>query len=113
MLKAAKTVAERRGLNPPPSTRSMGEPDAWMDEFGEVSTVKPAINPKPLYLAETVLAASKSKKDAKPDNRHRFVPNKKFPWFCASCGYSPHEPLMHFQPELIAQIDGPATRGKP
>lgn len=33
-----------------------------------------------------------------PDNRHEFVPNKKYPWFCAHCGYAPHEPLKHVQP---------------
>lgn len=34
-----------------------------------------------------------------PDNRHAFVPNKKYPWFCAHCGYAPHEPLKHIQPD--------------
>lgn len=38
------------------------------------------------------------------DNRHDFVPNKKYPWFCAFCGYAPHEPLKHFQP--IATTEG-------
>jgi len=32
-----------------------------------------------------------------PDSRHRFVPDKKYPWFCGQCGYAPHEPLMHYQ----------------
>ena len=31
----------------------------------------------------------------KPDTRHRFVPNKKYPWFCAHCGYPPENPVMH------------------
>lgn len=29
------------------------------------------------------------------DSRHRFEPNSKYPWFCAVCGYAPHEPLKH------------------
>lgn len=31
----------------------------------------------------------------KPDTRHHFTPNPKYPWFC-TCGYAEHEPLMHF-----------------
>lgn len=31
----------------------------------------------------------------KPDTRHRFVPNKKYPWFCRDCGYPPEHPVMH------------------
>lgn len=26
---------------------------------------------------------------------HEFRPHPKYPWFCAACGYAPHEPLMH------------------
>lgn len=33
-----------------------------------------------------------------PDTRHAYKPHRKYPWFCASCGYAEHEPLMHFQP---------------
>lgn len=43
-------------------------------------------------------AISRYSGEVKPvDNRHDFVPHKKFPWFCAHCGYAPHEPLKHFQ----------------
>jgi hypothetical protein len=28
---------------------------------------------------------------------HEFRPHKKYPWFCADCGYAPHEPLKHPQ----------------
>lgn len=28
---------------------------------------------------------------------HRFVPDRKYPWFCAECGYAPHEVLKHIQ----------------
>lgn len=28
---------------------------------------------------------------------HRFTPDRKYPWFCAECGYAPHEPLKHIQ----------------
>lgn len=31
----------------------------------------------------------------KPDTRHTFAPNKKYPWFCAHCGYPPEHPIMH------------------
>ena len=31
----------------------------------------------------------------KPDTRHRFVPNKKYPWFCRDCGYPPEHPVTH------------------
>jgi hypothetical protein len=30
-----------------------------------------------------------------PDTRHAYKPHRKYPWFCASCGYAEHEPLMH------------------
>lgn len=36
------------------------------------------------------------------DNRHKFQPNKKYPWFCAICGYAPHEKLAH-PPEAPAK----------
>lgn len=26
---------------------------------------------------------------------HDYKPHKKYPWFCAHCGYAEHEPLMH------------------
>ncbi|WP_315127305.1 hypothetical protein [Comamonas antarctica] len=29
------------------------------------------------------------------NHRHDFRPNKKYPWFCADCGYAPHDELMH------------------
>lgn len=29
------------------------------------------------------------------DLRHTFVPNKRYPWFCAHCGYGEHERLIH------------------
>lgn len=35
----------------------------------------------------------------RPDTRHRFAPNKKYPWFCGHCGYPPEHPLMHL-PEV-------------
>lgn len=28
---------------------------------------------------------------------HDYVPNKKYPWFCAHCGYPEHERLKHTQ----------------
>ena len=31
----------------------------------------------------------------KPDTRHVYRPNKKYPWFCECCGYAEHETLMH------------------
>lgn len=31
-------------------------------------------------------------------DRHRFNPHKKYPWFCAECGYGPSEPLKHILP---------------
>lgn len=31
----------------------------------------------------------------KPDNRHKYEPNKKYPWFCKHCGYAEHEKIMH------------------
>ncbi|MBD9390170.1 hypothetical protein IB237_23495 [Agrobacterium sp. AGB01] len=42
---------------------------------------------------------------ARVDNRHRFEPNKKYPWFCAICGYAPHEPLAHL-PAAPAKQEG-------
>jgi hypothetical protein len=31
----------------------------------------------------------------RPDTRHRFAPNKNYPWFCAHCGYPPEHPVIH------------------
>ena len=31
------------------------------------------------------------------ETRHRFEPHRRFPWFCAHCGYAPHEALQHIQ----------------
>jgi CRISPR/Cas system-associated exonuclease Cas4 (RecB family) len=33
--------------------------------------------------------------DHSPHLRHRFAPDKKYPWFCAQCGYPPDHPVMH------------------
>ena len=41
--------------------------------------------------------------------KHKFVPHEKFPWFCAECGYAPHEPLMHL---TAAQEEGAARPGE-
>lgn len=30
-----------------------------------------------------------------PDTRHKYVPNRKYPWFCGKCGYAEHEKLKH------------------
>lgn len=30
-----------------------------------------------------------------PDTRHSYTPNRKYPWFCAECGYPEHERLQH------------------
>jgi hypothetical protein len=35
---------------------------------------------------------------------HLFRPHRKYPWFCAHCGYGPGEPLKHVQ-EIIAGDD--------
>ena len=31
-----------------------------------------------------------------PDHRHPYKPHRKYPWFCDSCGYAEHDPLMHY-----------------
>ena len=31
----------------------------------------------------------------KPHPKHEYVPNAKYPWFCAHCGYGPSEKLIH------------------
>lgn len=45
----------------------------------------------------------------KPDTRHRFVPNKKFPWFCRDCGYPPEHPVMHLP--AAASLDSENAKG--
>ena len=38
---------------------------------------------------------------AAPSNKtHKYKPHKKYPWFCANCGYAKHELLMHDKEEL-------------
>ena len=34
--------------------------------------------------------------------RHKFVPHRKYPWFCGTCGYAPHEALKHLPQEVPA-----------
>lgn len=34
----------------------------------------------------------------KPYPKHAFVPHAQYPWFCAQCGYSPSETLIHETP---------------
>jgi len=46
------------------------------------------------HLARSALATPTP--NEVPSNQHEFVPDQKYPWFCAHCGYVPHEPLMHF-----------------
>jgi len=29
------------------------------------------------------------------NSKHKYNPHKKYPWFCADCGYAEHELLMH------------------
>lgn len=40
-------------------------------------------------------AAPRPPEPVAPNRRHAFRPNKKYPWFCADCGYEPHDELMH------------------
>ncbi|MBC9176781.1 hypothetical protein [Pseudoroseomonas ludipueritiae] len=42
--------------------------------------------------------AEVAQRPPKPD-LHHFKPNRKYPWYCAHCGYAPHEPLKHIQPK--------------
>ncbi len=48
---------------------------------------------------KSVIAAAKATEAPPVDTRHRFVPARKYPWFCGVCGYAPHEALMHIQDE--------------
>jgi ribosomal protein L37E len=42
---------------------------------------------------------------AQRDTRHRYQPNRKYPWFCAECGYPEHERLKHAVNEQEATTD--------
>jgi hypothetical protein len=42
----------------------------------------------------------------KPDTRHRFKPNRKYPWFCAFCGYPPEHPIMHLPDDQADRTEG-------
>jgi hypothetical protein len=53
---------------------------------------------------------------------HAFKPHRKYPWFCADCGYPPHETLKHFPAQgtetgtaetvgLGPKDDGPTPKG--
>jgi len=49
-------------------------------------------------MADELESGKSSKSNrAQPDARHKYAPHKKYPWFCAHCGYAEHEVLMHFQ----------------
>lgn len=53
-----------------------------------------------IKVCRAMLAAPRppAAQERKPGkNPHDFRPNKKYPWFCADCGYAPHDPLMHKQ----------------
>ena len=41
----------------------------------------------------------------KEQGLHKFKPNKKYPWFCAECGYEPHHPLKHLQEETTTETN--------
>ena len=48
------------------------------------------------FMAEVAnRLAIRSEQNRVESVRHEFVPNKKYPWFCAHCGYAPQELLMH------------------
>lgn len=51
------------------------------------------------HMVPIILWAAQRIKDLPPpplpDNRHVYEPNKKYPWFCAHCGYAAHELIMH------------------
>lgn len=73
------------GSQPPVAVGSESRIRALMLDFG------------PVWPTPTNPAAP-AQNSVAPDNRHEFVPDKKYPWFCAHCGYAPHEPLKHVQP---------------
>lgn len=81
------------------------------DTKGEVEIVGYA-RAEEIYRAirAALASASGTEERAATDNRHEFVPNKKYPWFCACCGYAPHEPLKHFQP-VRAALSAPEAEG--
>lgn len=38
------------------------------------------------------------REDHRPDTRHRFIADLKYPWFCGHCGYRAEHPVMHLPP---------------
>lgn len=76
------------------------------DTKGEVEIVG-YVRAEEIYRAFRTALAFEPQAQAATDNRHSFVPNKKYPWFCAHCGYAPHELLKHFPPAaLSAEVEG-------
>jgi hypothetical protein len=38
--------------------------------------------------------------------RHEYKPDRKYPWFCADCGYPPHETLKHLPAQGTSPREG-------
>ena len=64
------------------------------DEWGNTHSVHGLT----IYAARDLireLKAAADLADSKIERRHRYEPNKKYPWFCRHCGYAEHEEIMH------------------
>lgn len=46
---------------------------------------------------KAVIVAAKAAEAPPVDTRHKFIPDRKYPWFCGRCGYASHEALMHVE----------------
>lgn len=81
-----------------------GEPVAWRS-FGRMkngllgfrfatdrSTYHDDPDQEPLYTSPPAQRKPLPKSE---NSKHKYNPHKKYPWFCADCGYAEHELLMH------------------
>ncbi|MGO4673010.1 hypothetical protein AB4Z40_08930 [Bosea sp. 2YAB26] len=64
-------------------------PLTW--ESAELEAYHPGLRDRMRRFARAALSAS----PAPGVETHDYVPDRKYPWFCAKCGYAEHEPLQH------------------
>lgn len=66
----------------------------WADRLNDLKQPEGAFA---LRQAAILIQAASLPKTNNADARHRFEPDKRYPWACARCGYPERETLKHIQ----------------
>lgn len=106
--------------------------DAWWDEFGQYGRAGGGGYEKTFAYAAWKAQADRAAAQAQAMGRvppavkksyaHDFRPHAEYPWFCADCGYAPHDtlhsqaprpPVAQDVPSYLAQMFGPGPALRP